>query len=357
MPLRPFRERTPQARQVAAGGAVRELFEQHGQMVHAVCRLNLRDRLDAEDATQQTFLSAYRSLLGGGEPTNPPAWLATIARNECSRVRKRRIVTVPIDDSEGAEGGDVASAVERREEIEALVAALSELAPSQRDAVVLREFYGLSYEEVAAALGVSGPAAESLLFKGRRRLQEKLGSLRVAGVVVLPDTLRDALAQALPGFGGGGAAAASAKVIAFPVVAKVAAVAVIVTGGGVTVADTVRRDIPRPTVSAVTPETDSAPQLIAPNKARPRITLTPAAFPAAQGRHEAPRARTRAAVHEDEREVAEREDGRKEEDEVTEREERSNVAEREDRRSDEEEVAEGEGEDTEGSDADDTLDD
>jgi DNA-directed RNA polymerase specialized sigma24 family protein len=62
-------------------------------MVYAVCRLNLRDRHDAEDATQQTFLSAYRSLLGGREPNDPPAWLATIARNECSRLRRQRFTT------------------------------------------------------------------------------------------------------------------------------------------------------------------------------------------------------------------------------------------------------------------------
>lgn len=221
-------------------------------MVHAVCRLSLRDRMDAEDAAQQTFLSAYRSLLGGREPKDPPAWLATIARNECSRVRKQHRATVPIDDTEAVSATDVATTIEQREEIEALATALSELAPSQRDAVVLREFYGLSYAEVAAVLGVSGPAVESLLFKGRKRLQEKLGSLRVASAVMLPDTIRDTLAEMLPGFGSGSAAAGT-KLIAFPAAAKIAALAVVVTGSGVTVADTVHRDAPRPTVSRVSP--------------------------------------------------------------------------------------------------------
>lgn len=82
--------------------------------------------------------------------------------------------------------------------------------------------------------------------------------MRVASVVLLPDTLRDALAQALPGFGSGTAAAAGAKVIAFPGVAKLAAVAVVVTGGGVTVAETVQRDTSRPAVGQVAPTDDSA---------------------------------------------------------------------------------------------------
>jgi RNA polymerase sigma factor (sigma-70 family) len=241
LPFRPFRKRAPSEHQVAAGRALRGFFEQHAQMVHAICRLELRDRHDAEDATQQTFLAAYRSLLADHQPINPPAWLATIARNECSRVRNRAIVTVPIDDSESAAHGDVTSAVEQREEVQALAKALSELSPAQRDAVVLREFYGLSYEEVSAALGVSGPAVESLLFKGRRRLQEKLSSLRVTGAVLVPDTVRDALVQLVPGFGGGSAAAA------VPVAAKVAAVAVVATGGGVALVEQADRDPARPT--------------------------------------------------------------------------------------------------------------
>jgi DNA-directed RNA polymerase specialized sigma24 family protein len=51
--------------------------------VLGLCRVLLRHRQEAEDAVQQTFLSAYRSLLNGVEPRYPAAWLATIARNEC----------------------------------------------------------------------------------------------------------------------------------------------------------------------------------------------------------------------------------------------------------------------------------
>lgn len=325
-------------------------------MVHAVCRLNVRDRLDAEDATQQTFLAAYRSLLGGGKPNDPPAWLAAIARNECANLRKRRVDTVPIGDSEGAEAWDVSNVVEQREEIDALAAVLSELPPSQRDAVVLREFYGLSYAEVAAVLGVSGPAVESLLFKGRRHLQEKLGSMRAASALVLPDTLRDALAQALPGFGGG-AAAASAKVVAFPAAAKVAAVAFVVTGGGVTVAGTVQGDAPSHRESPVTRSADSSVELgVSSPESRRRSTRTLVSrLPAASGRHDVPEVQTRAAEREDEdeHELDEREDEGAE-DEIDEREDGDDdVAERIDEREDqggENEDDEDQGQDESGGD-------
>jgi len=242
VPFRTARRKAPTAAQLAAGRRAGELFEEHGRMVHALCRLLLRDRVEAEDATQQTFLSAYRSLLTGVEIEEPRAWLATIARNECfGRRRSRQHETVVLDDTATA-GENVETAVEQREEVEALAAAISDLPRSQRDAVVLREFYGLSYAEVAAALGVSGPAVESLLFKGRRKLQAKLSALRAAGAVAFPLNLRDSLGQMLPGFGGSSAAAlGGAKLVALPAYAKVAAVALLLAGGSATVVETTSR--------------------------------------------------------------------------------------------------------------------
>src|SRR4051812_11674708 len=74
----------------AEGALLSRLFEQHGRPVYGLCRLLLRDPNDAEDAAQQTFLSAYRALVSGVVPRDPGAWLATIARNECrNRVRLR----------------------------------------------------------------------------------------------------------------------------------------------------------------------------------------------------------------------------------------------------------------------------
>lgn len=223
--------------QRAAGERVAGLFEEHGRMVYGVCRLTLRDPVEAEDAAQQTFLSAYRGLLAGQEPREPAAWLGTIARNECrSRLRAER--AEPLTLVTAASGDDTQREVGRRAEIEALCAALAELPQQQRDTIVLREFYGFSYAEVAAALGLSGAAVESLLFRSRKRLQEQLRPLRSAlGVLTLPLTLRDSLVQALPGFGGAGASAGAgaavlAKVGSVPLAAKLAAATLAVGTAG-----------------------------------------------------------------------------------------------------------------------------
>jgi RNA polymerase sigma-70 factor (ECF subfamily) len=224
-------------RERAAGEQIALLFEEHGRLVYGVCRLMLRDPVEAEDAAQQTFLSAYRALLGGQEPREPSAWLGTIARNECrTRFRARR--TEPLTLVREPVGEELQREVDRREEIQSLCAALAELPPQQRDAVVLREFYGLSYAEVGAALGLSGSAVESVIFRSRRRLQDQLRPARSAlGLLTLPVSLRDSLAQALPGFAGSGAstgagAAVFTKFASAPIAAKVAAAALAVGAAG-----------------------------------------------------------------------------------------------------------------------------
>ena len=82
---------------VQFAGDAGALFDEHAPMVLAICRYLLRDPQAAEDAAQETFLSAHRSLLRGTEPRDPTAWLATIARNECRRAW-RRPRAVPLDD-------------------------------------------------------------------------------------------------------------------------------------------------------------------------------------------------------------------------------------------------------------------
>ena len=222
------------------GKRVGGLFEQHGRMVLAICGLVLRDREEAEDAAQQTFLSAHRGLLAGTEPQDPAAWLATIARNECHRRRRAPdAVVVPLEGNETMIDSDPQHALGRSEEIELLRQALAELPAAHRQAIVLREFYGLSYAEIAVVLGASGPAVESLIFKGRRRLQERLRPLRRAsGILLLPDGLRDALAATIPGFNSGTSAAATggatATAFALPFATKAAAIVLVVgVGSGI----------------------------------------------------------------------------------------------------------------------------
>jgi len=244
MAVNPVLERAGRLSPEAAGARLHDLFAEHSRMVYGVCRLLLRDSHEAEDAAQQAFLSAHKSLLGGTHPREPRAWLAAIARNECAaRARERMREPLPFDAELEPASDSTEQVVVRREEIAALRGAMLVLPDQQRDAVVLREFYGLRYDEVGAALGVSRPAVESLLFRARRRLQAELGPLRLAsGGLAVPAALREAIAQAVPGFaaagtgaGGIGLAALFSKAAVVPLAAKVAAAALAVTAAGTSV--------------------------------------------------------------------------------------------------------------------------
>jgi hypothetical protein len=102
----------------------------------------------------------------------------------------------------------------RRADLAALWSAIETLPRQQRDALLLREFGGLSYGELSAALAVSGAAVESLLFRARQRLR---GQLRTVYASVSGASWIDALVRV---FAGGGAPAA-AKVAALGVGAAV----------------------------------------------------------------------------------------------------------------------------------------
>jgi RNA polymerase sigma factor (sigma-70 family) len=183
-------------------------------MVFGLCRALLRDPTEAEDAAQQVFLSAHRSLLNGAEPREPAAWLATIARNECwARIRTRMREPLATDAADVVGGVDPVYEAIRRADLAALWRAIRALPRPQRDALLLREFGGLRYDELAAALAVTEPAVESLLFRARARLRLQLQPIR-ASLVPLARWLV-----------GGGAPALATKAVAVGLVTGAAVVA------------------------------------------------------------------------------------------------------------------------------------
>ena len=238
----------------AAGACLSELFAHHGVAVLGLCRLLLRHPQEAEDAVQATFLSAYRSLLRGTEPRHPAAWLAAIARNEClGRIHRRMREPLTEPEPESTLPDPVAAAAGRADLAE-LWHAIGELPRQQREALLLREFSGLSYGELATSLAVSEPAVESLLFRARRSLRTRLRPVYGSATAVAPlGVIRDALARAVGGMPDPSTTGLLAKVASVPVVAKLAAsTAAIVVAGG-TVAAVEHRDAAAPESAAKQP--------------------------------------------------------------------------------------------------------
>jgi RNA polymerase sigma-70 factor (ECF subfamily) len=198
-----------------AAAHVAALYEQHGATVLGICRRLLRDPAEAEDAAQQTFLSAQRALQNGSRPREPAAWLATIARNECvARTHARAREPLPTDAEPPATSADTHAEAVRRESVENLRDALESLPGQQREAILLREMRGLSYDEVASSLAVTPAAVESLLFRARKGLQLRLrGASAALSPVGWLASVRDLWAQIATG-GDSAAGPAAAKAVA-----------------------------------------------------------------------------------------------------------------------------------------------
>jgi RNA polymerase sigma factor (sigma-70 family) len=157
--------------------ALKRLFERHRAQIASFCMRELGSREDADDATQLTFINAFRGLSRGADPEYESAWLFQIARNVCLNSRRssfrRRKVETP-SDLETVDATHLQMA-EASDDLFALKAALSTLPDLQRQVILRREWQGMTYREIAADLEVSEAAVETAIFRARRAMALALG--------------------------------------------------------------------------------------------------------------------------------------------------------------------------------------
>ncbi len=156
--------------------AAQGLYERHSAKILSYCLHRLGSREEAEDAAQTTFMNAFRALGRGVVPVLETAWLFSIAENVClSRRRsssRRNRIESPTDF--GMIEEVVPGPSGRRDELIGIQRALADMPEQQRRAILLREWKGLSYREVAGELGLSQSAVETLIFRARRSLARGL---------------------------------------------------------------------------------------------------------------------------------------------------------------------------------------
>jgi RNA polymerase sigma factor (sigma-70 family) len=198
------------------------LFEEHADQVFGYCRRRVGSHSDAEDATQTTFLYALRALSRGVVPECESAWLTAIAKNVCRwqlrTLNRRGSLTgdLDLDSFAGAERIDG----DEEELCHDLRSALASIPETQRRALVLREWHGLTSSEIAAQLGMSRPATYALLTRARRSMAQALTTLprqAALGLATLVYELRRTIKGIL-----GGAGAATKTVAATTLAATVA---------------------------------------------------------------------------------------------------------------------------------------
>src|SRR4026207_1396224 len=157
----------------AAPQLAEDLFNDHHRRIYLYCLRQLGSPEEAEDAVQATYLNACRSLMDGFEPEAAQAWLFQVAHNVCltrQRSSYRRARLERPSDLQAVQ--DFVAAPEAAgDELFGLDEALAALPDQQRQAILLREWQGLSYREGAAKLGVTQAAGGDALFPPRPALR------------------------------------------------------------------------------------------------------------------------------------------------------------------------------------------
>ena len=160
------------------------LVAQYYERVFAVVFRLVGDREEAEDLTQDTFVNAYRFRGGFRGDSQVYTWLHRIAvnltRNRLEQ-RSRRAYREALPTSLGAwEKAPADSGEEPDRELanlelgQAVARAVLQLRPEYREVVILRDYEGLSYQQIAALLGTSVPTVKTRLFRARGILRRRL---------------------------------------------------------------------------------------------------------------------------------------------------------------------------------------
>jgi RNA polymerase sigma-70 factor (ECF subfamily) len=177
--------------------AFRKLVERHQRRAFAIAVGLVRDENDARELVQEAFLRVYRSLNSFQGGSSFFTWLYRIVTNLAIDLmrkpgrkeaelaeRSRSHASSQGDSGEGEsadfplvsriDGADPLDVIRRREIAARIQAALDALPPYHRGVILMREVEGMSYEEMAEAMGVSKGTIMSRLFHARQKLQKAL---------------------------------------------------------------------------------------------------------------------------------------------------------------------------------------
>jgi RNA polymerase sigma-70 factor (ECF subfamily) len=175
------RELVDRAREGDAS-AFGQLVRRHQQRIHRLAMHLLRDRAEAEDVMQETFIRAYRALARFDGRSEPYTWFYRIAINlslNTLRSRKSRRTTTESDDArldaiinEKQTLADAPDDAARNQLYEALSQGIDELSETLRTTLVLVCIDGRSHEEAAAMLGAPEGTIAWRVHEARRKLKE-----------------------------------------------------------------------------------------------------------------------------------------------------------------------------------------
>jgi RNA polymerase sigma factor (sigma-70 family) len=165
-----------------------ELYARYRERIFAFIVSRVHDHGRAEDIAQDVFMSALRRMRSGDQEIAFKPWIYEIAKNACideyRRGHRSREVSLEADPDLSGEPPAVLSrlptppaAVESKQRLDDLRGAFGGLSETHHQLLVLREFEGLSYDEIGDRLGMTRHMVESGLFRARRKLSEEYQEL------------------------------------------------------------------------------------------------------------------------------------------------------------------------------------
>jgi len=156
--------------------------------IYALAYRTIGREEDARDVCQETFLRAFRALKGFKGQAKFSSWLYRIALNLCRDWVRRERRTPVVQAPEDVDLIELAAAREPSESIEDLVArkdlaravekAMTILPPEQRTAIVLKEYHGLTFQEIADVVGCPLSTVKTRLYQGLTVLRRELARRR-----------------------------------------------------------------------------------------------------------------------------------------------------------------------------------
>ena len=163
--------------------AFRELLERYRTKILAICMRMVKNKTEAEEAAQDSFVKIYFHLKDFDMARNFSVWAGSIAVNECrDRLRRRSRYSRTFRDIEEIDSASnptiMAADCDDQENLKQVEAALEELPEKLKEVIVLKAYSDYSYDEIAAILKIRIGTVMSRLFRARQKLSEILGTSR-----------------------------------------------------------------------------------------------------------------------------------------------------------------------------------
>jgi RNA polymerase sigma-70 factor, ECF subfamily len=169
--------------QAGVPGAFNKLVEQWQERIHRFAYRFFADADEAGEITQKTFICVYQKLNALDDPAKFSAWIYRVAHNLCldelKRAGRKKFISLENHENHSAENGTPALFLENKELCDVLQKALLLLPEEQRMVIILKEYEGLKFREIAETLEQPENTVKSRMYYGLKSLRRILNNWNI----------------------------------------------------------------------------------------------------------------------------------------------------------------------------------